>query len=83
MTSAPDQEVTTSAELARLRAEGKPITLQELEELEARATTLERMARVEDRLRHLESRKRTSETLDEPGDRNRASVAPGALPLLA
>ena len=70
MTSGPGQEVTTSADLARLRAEGKPLTLQELEELEARATILERIARVEDRLRYLESRKRTSETLDEPRDRN-------------
>ena len=44
MTSEPGQEITTSASLARLRAEGKPLTIQELEELEARVLALEKIA---------------------------------------
>lgn len=68
MTSELGQEIATSADLARLRVEGKPLTIPELEELETRVTVLEKMAQIEDRLRRLESRKRTSETLDEPQD---------------
>jgi hypothetical protein len=48
----------TAADLAKLRAEGKPLTSQELKELNARIKAFEEMARMEDRLRLLESRKR-------------------------
>src|SRR6266487_3538360 len=51
-------EVTTAADLAKLRTEGKPLTSQELKELNARIKAFEEMARIEDRLRLLENRKR-------------------------
>ena len=44
MTSKPGQEITTSASLARRRAEGKPLTIQKLEELKARVLALEKIA---------------------------------------
>jgi hypothetical protein len=57
-TSHSNQEVNTAADLARLRNNGKPLTSQELKELNARIKAFEEMARMEDRLRALESRKR-------------------------
>jgi hypothetical protein len=57
-TSSSTMEVTTAADLARLRAEGKPLTSQELKELNARIKAFEEIARMEDRFRLLENRKR-------------------------
>jgi hypothetical protein len=63
-----NQEITTSTKLAELRAEGKTLTLQELDKLDIRVIALEKIARIKDRLRRLESRKRSSDTLDKPRD---------------
>ena len=52
------QEVNTAADLAKLQNAGKPLSSQELKELNARIKAFEEMARMEDRLRALESRKR-------------------------
>ena len=52
------REVNTAADLAKLRNAGKPLSSQELKELNARIKAFEEMARMEDRLRALESRKR-------------------------
>jgi hypothetical protein len=52
------REVNTAADLAKLRNAGKPLSSQELKELNARIKAFEEMARLEDRLRALESRKR-------------------------
>ena len=52
------REVNTAADLAKLRNDGKPLTSQELKELNARIKAFEEMARMEDRLRALENRKR-------------------------
>jgi hypothetical protein len=65
-TSGLGQEIATSANLAKLRAEGRTLTTQKLKELETRVTALEKIARIEDRLHSLESRKRASEIVDEP-----------------
>ena len=51
-------EVTTAADLARLRDEGRLLNSQELKDLNTRVKALEEMARLEDRLRALENRKR-------------------------
>jgi Zinc knuckle len=51
------REVNTAADLAKLRNAGKPLSSQELKELNARIKAFEEMARLEDRLRALESRK--------------------------
>jgi hypothetical protein len=51
-------EVTTAADLAKLWAEGKPLTSQELKELNARIKAFKEIARMEDRLWLLENRKR-------------------------
>ena len=51
-------EVNTTANLAKLQNAGKPLSSQELKELNARIKAFEEMARLEDRLRALESRKR-------------------------
>ena len=56
--SSSTMEVTTAADLAKLRAEGKPLTSQELKDLNARIKAFEEMVRMEDRLRLLENRKR-------------------------
>jgi hypothetical protein len=52
------QEVNTAADLAKLWNDSKPLTSQELKELNARIKAFEEMAQMEDRLRALESRKR-------------------------
>jgi len=67
-TTTPDttQGVTTATDLAKLQAEGKPLTTQELKELNTRVKAFEEMARIEDRLRLLENHKRTSEVLEDP-----------------
>jgi hypothetical protein len=57
-TPSSTMEVTTAADLARLRAEGKPLTSQERKELNTRIKAFEEMAQMEDRLRLLENRKR-------------------------
>ena len=49
------REVNTAADLAKLRNAGKPLSSQELKELNARIKAFEEMARLEDRLRALES----------------------------
>ena len=51
-------EVNTAADLARLRDEGRTLSLHQLKELSARVKALEEMARLEDRLKALEDRKR-------------------------
>ena len=57
-TTNSSREVNTAADLARLRNDGKPLTSQELRELNARIKAVEEIAQMEDRLRALESRKR-------------------------
>jgi hypothetical protein len=52
------REVNTAADLAKLRNASKPLSSQELKELNARIKAFEEMAQMEDRLRALESRKR-------------------------
>jgi hypothetical protein len=56
--SSSTMEVTTAADLAKLRAEGKPLTSQELKELNVQIKAFKEMARIEDRLRLLENWKR-------------------------
>ena len=51
-------EVNTAADLAKLRAEGRLLTPQELKDLNTRVKALEEMARLEDWLKTLENRKR-------------------------
>ena len=74
-TSSSARDVATAADLARLRADGKPLTSQERKELNARIKAFEDMAQMEDRLRALEKRKRShdSATADLP---TRASSSP-------
>src|SRR6266700_5902854 len=60
-------EVNTAADLAKLRADRKPLTCQERRELNTRIKAFEEMAQIEDRLRALESRKRQRPTKD-PND---------------
>src|SRR6266487_2346479 len=55
-------EVNTAADLAKLRAEGKPLTSQERRELNTRIKAFEDMAQMEDRLRTLEKRKRSHDS---------------------
>ena len=55
-------EVNTAADLARLQNEGRPLSSQELKELNIRIKALEEMARLEDRLKALENRKRPRST---------------------
>jgi len=50
-------EVNTTANLAKLYNASKPLSSQELKELNARIKAFEEMARMEDQLRALESRK--------------------------
>ena len=57
-TSDNSRAVNTAADLAKLRNAGKPLSSQELKELNNRIKAFEEMARMEDRLRALESRKR-------------------------
>jgi len=64
-TTNSSREVNTAADLARLRNDGKPLTSQELKELNTRIKAFEEMARMEDRLRALESRKRPRSELSE------------------
>jgi hypothetical protein len=63
--------ITTADDLAKLRAEGKPLTLQELKDLNTKVKAYEEMARIEDRLRTLEDRKRTYEAIDTPFDQSK------------
>ena len=63
-------EVNTSADLARLRSEGRLLSSQELKELNTRVKTLEEMARLEDRLRAVEKRKRRHYGNDENTSRD-------------
>ena len=60
------REVNTAADLAKLRNDGKPLTSQELKELNTRIKAFEEMAQMEDRLRTLENRKqpRSQESSD-------------------
>jgi hypothetical protein len=58
-------DAPTAADLARLRADGKPLTGQERKELNARIKALEDMAQMEDRLRALENRKRSHDAATE------------------
>ena len=52
------QEINTAADLAKLCNAGKPLSSQEIKELNARIKAFEEMAQMEDRLRALENRKR-------------------------
>ena len=74
-------EVTTAADLAKLRAEGKPLTAQERKELNTRIRAFEEMAQMEDRLRALEHRKRShdSEAAELPID-NPRTLSPTRAP---
>ncbi len=63
-------EVTTAADLARLRAEGRTLTSQELKDLNACIKAFEEMARIEDRLRLLENWKRQHDS--EASENNQA-----------
>ena len=51
-------EVNTAADLAKLQAEGRLLTPQELKELNTRVKALEDIAKLEDRLKALENQKR-------------------------
>jgi hypothetical protein len=79
------QKVNTAADLAKLRNAGKPLTSQELKELNARIKAFEEMARLEDRLRALESRKRPilqdSSELTLPPEDPTAPTRPSEAPL--
>ena len=59
-TTGRSREVNTTADLARLRAEGTLLTASEIKELNNRLKTLEEMAKMEDRFRQLKKRKRSS-----------------------
>ena len=63
--SSTTREINTANDLARLRAEGRTLTTQELIDLNTRVGALEEMARIEDRLRILENRKRTREASED------------------
>ena len=65
-------EVNTTTDLAKLRAEGRLLTPQELKELNTRVKALEDMAKLEDRLKALENRKRPwpHDTEDQPEDQS-------------
>src|SRR6266487_4918097 len=67
-TPSSTMEVTTAADLAKLRADGKPLTSQERRELNTRIKAFEEMAQIEDRLQALESRKRQRPTKDPDND---------------
>lgn len=58
-------EVNTSADVARLRDEGRTLSTQELRGLNNRLKALEEMARIEDRFKRLEGRKRHRNTEDD------------------
>ena len=79
-TSGTAYRVNTAADLTKLRTEGKPLTTQELKELNARVKAFEEMARIEDRLRLLENRKRTSEVIKESTDPASPSASARFLP---
>src|SRR6266487_5503705 len=64
-TTNSSREVNTAANLARLRNDSKPLTSQELKELNTRIKAFEEIARMEDRLRTLESRKQPRSKLSE------------------
>ena len=64
-TPSSTMEVPTAADLARLRAEGKPLTGQERKDLNAQIKALEEMAQMEDRLQALENRKRSHDAAAE------------------
>ena len=63
--SSTTQEINTANDLAKLQAEGRTLTTQELTDLNTRVDALEEMARIEDRLRILENRKRTREASED------------------
>ncbi len=67
-TPSSTMEVNTAADLAKLRADGKPLTSQERRELNTRIKAFEEMAQMEDRLRALESRKRQRPAEDPDDD---------------
>ena len=83
-TSDNSRAVNTAADLAKLQNAGKPLSSQELKELNNRIKAFEEMARMEDRLKALESRKRprsqeSSDLTLPPEAATRVSEAP--LPL--
>ena len=77
--------VNTAADLAKLRNAGKPLSSQELKDLNARIKAFEEMAKLEDRLRALESRKRPrsqeSSDLTLPPEDPTAPTRPAEAPL--
>ena len=81
------QEINTAADLAKLRNAGKPLSSQEIKELNARIKAFEEMAQMEDRLRALENRKRPrlqeSSDLTVPPKNPTASTRPTKAPLLS
>jgi hypothetical protein len=75
----PTASISTAADLAKLRDEGRALNPQELEELNTRVQALEEMAKLEDRLKALEKRKRPRSR--DPDDRDQqASLQPELLP---
>ncbi len=77
-TPSSTMEVNTAADLARLWADGKPLTYQERKELNARIKAFEEMAQMEDRLQALENQKRSHDSGPaEPP--NRATSSPREL----
>ena len=58
-TPSSTMEVNTAADLARLRADGKPLTCQEQKELNTQIKAFEEMAQMEDQLRALENQKQS------------------------
>ena len=72
--SRTNQEANLAAELVRLRDEGRPLSSQELKELNARVKTLEEIAKLEGRLRALDDQRRprstdTDRQSNQPSDR--------------
>ena len=64
----PTASISTAADLAKLRDEGRALNPQELKELNTRVQALEEMAKLEDRLKALEKRKRPRSR--DPDDRD-------------
>ncbi len=79
-TTSSSQEVNTAADLARLRDGGKPLTSQELKELNAWIKAFEEIAQMEDQLRALESWKRPRSVFSESAIPFRNPTAGSQLP---
>ncbi len=67
-TPSSTMEVTTTADLAKLWTDSKPLTSQERKELNTRIKAFEEMAQIEDWLQALKSHKRQRPTKDPDDD---------------